>query len=102
MARSHVFCFPSLEEGSALVTYEAMHHGLPMITTDRAGSVAEDGKSALFVPAGNPDAIAEAISRLHEDPDLAERMGRAARQRVREFSWTAYGDRVARLHESLL
>ena len=33
-----IFAFPSLEEGSPLVTYEAMAHGLPVLTEERDGS----------------------------------------------------------------
>ncbi|MCZ7583527.1 MAG: glycosyltransferase family 4 protein [Deltaproteobacteria bacterium] len=102
MAAAHVFCFPSLEEGSALVTYEAMHHGLPMIVTREAGSVAEDEVSALFVKPANPAFLAQALLRLHDDRDLADRLGRAARERLRAYPWCAYGDRTAQTHERLV
>ena len=51
MASADVFVFPSLFEGSAVVTYEAMACGLPCIVTAEAGSVARHGRDGLIVPA---------------------------------------------------
>ncbi len=101
MAYAHVFCFPSLEEGSALATYEAMAHGLPMIVTTSAGSVAEYGKSALFVPPGDPGAIGAAIKKLYHDEELSAAIGHLGRERIKEYSWQAYGMRTAKIHEIL-
>ncbi|MCB1152911.1 glycosyltransferase family 4 protein [bacterium] len=102
MAASHAFCFPTLEEGSALVTYEAMAHGLPMVTTVESGTVAQGDRSAILVRAGDIDAVAAALTRLYEDPDLATRLGAAARARVAEYPWADYGARVAKAHRALL
>ena len=101
MKHAHVFCFPSLEEGSALVTYEAMAHGLPMIVTAQAGSIAEYGKSALFVPPGDPKAVGAAIKKLYQDPELSTAVGHLGRQRLEKYTWRAYGERTAKLHEEL-
>ena len=56
MARADVFVFPSLFEGSAVVTYEAIACGLPSIVTPEAGSVVRDGVEGFLVPAaGGPE-----------------------------------------------
>ncbi|MCD6291622.1 MAG: glycosyltransferase family 4 protein, partial [Anaerolineae bacterium] len=52
---AHVFVFPSLDEGSALVTYEAMAAGLPLIVTGASGSLARDGVEGVLVPARDVD-----------------------------------------------
>ncbi|MCC6159530.1 MAG: glycosyltransferase family 4 protein [Deltaproteobacteria bacterium] len=101
MRTAHVFAFPSIEEGSALVTYEAMAHGLPMIVTPNAGSVARADEDALFVPPGDIDALADALRRLHDDADLRDRLLRSARARVEQFPWAAYGERTAETHQRL-
>ncbi|MDP8225102.1 MAG: glycosyltransferase family 4 protein [Candidatus Lernaella stagnicola] len=101
MRRASVFVFPSLEEGSALVTYEAMAAGLPLIVTPAAGSVARPGEEALFVDAYDADGLAAALTELQANPDRAATMGHRARGRVEQFPWQAYGDRVAAVHAAL-
>lgn len=101
MRRASVFVFPSIEEGSALVTYEAMACGLPLIVSAEAGSVATNGREALLVKAHDVDGLAAALVKLKEDADLAVRLGRASRECVEQFPWTAYGDRVAAVHRLL-
>lgn len=97
-----VFVFPSHEEGSALVTYEAMACGLPMITTFQAGSVARPGQEALLVPPGDVPAIMEALQRLRGDEELRRRLGQAARRRVEDFTWEAYGRRLVEAYARIL
>jgi hypothetical protein len=90
MARADVFVFPSLFEGSAVVTYEAMACGLPSVVTPSSGSVARDGQDGLFVPAAEVDALAAAMERLGSDPDLRASFGRNARQEAEQFDWPRY------------
>ena len=90
MAVADVFVFPSLFEGSAVVTYEALACGLPSIVTPAAGSVANDGIEGFVVPAGDVDCLAEVMSRLGEDPGLRGRMAVAARTRAEAFDWPRY------------
>ena len=97
-----VFVLPSLHEGSALVTYEALASGLPVITTWQTGSVVRDGVEGFLVPAGEIDPLCEKLVELFQKPDLREQMGIGARRRAEEYSWEAYGRRlVAAIHRSL-
>ena len=90
MASADVFVFPSLFEGSAVVTYEALACGLPSVVTPEAGSVVRDGSEGLVVPSRDVDALAAAMARLGEDPALRERMASAARGRAMDFDWPRY------------
>jgi len=90
MADADVFVFPSLFEGSAVVTYEAMACGLPSIVTAESGSVARHGRDGLVVPAADPIALAAAMEQLGTDPHLREHMSRSARQRAESFDWPRY------------
>lgn len=92
--QADVFAFPSLHEGSALVTYEALACGLPVVTTPRAGSVVRDGAEGIIVPIRDAEALASALERLRFDEPLRQKMRSAARARAEEFTWTRYGDRL--------
>lgn len=85
-----IFVFPSLWEGSALVTYEALASGLPCIVTSEAGSVVRDGIEGFVIPAGDVGAIRDRILQLYQDPALRRSMGEAARARAMEHSWEEY------------
>lgn len=65
-----VFVLPSIVEGSATVTYEALLTGLPVVTTPNAGSIVEDRVNGFVVPIRNPGALAEAIGRYADDHSL--------------------------------
>jgi glycosyltransferase involved in cell wall biosynthesis len=88
------FVFPSIQEGSALVTYEAMAAGLPVITTPNAGSIVRDGKDGFIVSIRDVDALCDRLERLRRDDALRTRLGRAARTRVEHFAWEDYRERL--------
>lgn len=93
--QASVFVLPSLEEGSALVTYEAMASGLPCIVTPESGSVVRDGLEGIMVPAGDPAALGQAIGALQADPALRATMGRSARERAMGYTWERYQEGLA-------
>jgi glycosyltransferase involved in cell wall biosynthesis len=99
-ATADVFVMPSLAEGSAFVTYEALAAGLPSLVTHETGSVVRDGLEGFVVPAGNVVALAERLRELHDNPALRRRMAAAAYARSRDFSWTAYHRRLVEAIES--
>jgi glycosyltransferase involved in cell wall biosynthesis len=90
LASSDVFVFPSIAEGSALVTYQALASGLPCIVTPEAGSVVRDGVEGFVVPVRDSRAVAARLRLLHADSALREQMGRAAGQRGCQFTWDHY------------
>ncbi len=91
-----VFVLPSICEGSATVTYEALACGLPVITTPNAGSVVRDGIDGFIVPIRDAEAIAEKLDLLASNPKLLAEMSLNARERALEFSWERYGERLVR------
>jgi glycosyltransferase involved in cell wall biosynthesis len=89
-----IFVYPSLHEGSAFATYEALASGLPIVTTKNSGSVARDGQEGFIVPIRDIEALMERIERLYRDRDLRAAMARAARERATEFTWAHYRARL--------
>lgn len=98
------FVLSSLHEGMSNVLMEAMALGLPCVSTPVGGvdELLRDGESGLVVPAAEPAPIAAAVARLMDDPELARRLGAAARERMaREFSLAANVRRFESLYERL-
>ncbi len=82
-----VLVVPSLiEEAFGRTCIEGMAAGVPVIATHRGGipEVVVDGECGLLVPAGDVDALSDAIVHLCDDALLRRRMGAAGRARVRE------------------
>jgi hypothetical protein len=94
MATADVFVFPSLFEGSAVVTYEAMACGLPCIVTAEAGSMTRDGRDGIIVPARDVQTLAAAIERLGTDPALRAVFSASARAQALAHDWFRYHDSV--------
>lgn len=97
--QADVFVFPSLEEGSALVTYEALACGLPTITTFNSGSVVRDAKEGFIIPIRSSQAIVEKLTHLREDSFLRQKMALAARKRAEQFSWEEMGKRLVSAYQ---
>ncbi len=84
-AACDVFCLPSTKrEGLARAVIEAMAYRVPPVVTDSGGSpeLVVDGECGFVVPPRNAAALAAAIEKLYRDPELRERMGNAARERI--------------------
>lgn len=101
LAAADAWTLPSRREGFAVAPLEAMACGLPVVAADVAGveDVLEDGEASggLMVPRGDAAALASALGRLLDDPDLARALGSRARERVeRAFSPEAVGARLRR------
>ena len=79
MAAADVFVFPSLFEGSAVVTYEALACGLPAIVTPATGSVIRDGIDGFLVMPRDVAALAQRMKLLGQSPELRARMSTSAR-----------------------
>jgi glycosyltransferase involved in cell wall biosynthesis len=93
-ATADVLVLPTLAEGSASVTYEALAAGVPVITTHAAGSVMRHDVDGLIVPERDPDALATAIEDIVEDRGRRDDMAAAARAHATDYSWRRYRERL--------
>jgi glycosyltransferase involved in cell wall biosynthesis len=98
-AEAQVAVVPSLYEGFSLPAAEAMASGCPLVATT-GGALPEvvgtDGVSGLLVPPGDPGALAQAIGRIMDDPELAARLASGGRRRVLDrFTWRTCAELTA-------
>jgi colanic acid/amylovoran biosynthesis glycosyltransferase len=81
---SDAFLLSSVSEGISNAVLEAMACGLPVVSTDCGGmrEAVTSGTEGFLVPVRRPEAMADALQKIWEDPVLREKMSRAARQRI--------------------
>jgi phosphatidylinositol alpha-1,6-mannosyltransferase len=103
LERAHVFAMPSRVpggglggEGFGIVYMEASWRGLPVIAGNVGGAVdaVVDGETGLLVDANEPVAVADALTRLLDDPALSRRLGERGSARARDFAWPIITGRV--------
>lgn len=97
---------PSLYEGFSLPAIEMLSCATPLVVTT-AGALPEvvgpHELSALHVPPGDPEALAGAIRRLLDSPELADRIGAAGRRRViAHFTWRSVAQQTADFYRASL
>jgi len=86
---------------SPLKLSEYMGAGLPIIAPDLPNlREVLDENCALFVPLGDPHALVNAIRRLHSDATLRTRLGAAAAERARSYTWEARATRLLEFLQS--
>lgn len=105
LAASDIFMLPSHWEGLPVSVIEAMHAGMPIITTKVGGIpelVAHESEALLIDPAA-PDQIATSVLRLADDPALRQALGTQARARAQgQFSISAMTRRIEAIYSELL
>ena len=81
---AHVFVLASLDEGISVAAMEAMAMQTPAVVTDVGGmrELVTPESDALMVPSQNPQALADAIARILDNPELALRLSEQSREKV--------------------
>jgi glycosyltransferase involved in cell wall biosynthesis len=86
--RADILCFPSFYESESFgnVAVEAMMFGLPVVATRWRGipDVVDDGETGLLVPIRDPAALAGALERLLDDPEMRHTLGSNGRRKYVE------------------
>jgi starch synthase len=93
--RADVFVFPSYFEGFARVLVEAAIFGLPIIGTYNSGAseLIENDVGGFIVEEGNLVQLKEKIEYFISNPESIGSIAKEVRQRARNFTWEAYGER---------
>lgn len=103
-AMCDVFVLPSIYEPRGAVINEAMACGLPVIVTDRCGSIGDivlEGENAFIHPAGDANALARSMDLLTADDELRQRMAQRSREIIATWDYARGVAGVKQMLESL-
>lgn len=84
--QSDCFILPTNEDASSWVAIEALAMGIPTIITATGGipDIVIGEQTGLIIPPKDPAAIAAAVRRLQQEPELTEKLIRQGRQHIEE------------------
>lgn len=88
-------------EGQGVVLVEALTNRKPVVASEVGGIVdmIKDGETGLLVPEKNPEAIADAVLRLLNEPELAQRLGEQGLEHARRyFDWVRIMDQYDEIY----
>jgi glycosyltransferase involved in cell wall biosynthesis len=100
--RADVFCLPSLAEGMASVSLEALARGVPCVVTKAAGAPIIDQHDGLIVQERDPAGIAAAIRSICENRDLRRAMSDCALETAKRHEGGIIGDELLLLLKRLV
>lgn len=96
-----ILVMPSLSEGSATVTYEALASGLPVIATWNSGAWIKDSFNGFIIPVRDSQTLAKRLQLLGQNPELVHQMSHNASASAIHFSWDAYERRLLTVVDAL-
>lgn len=94
-----VLVLPSVEEGSALVTYEAQASGCALLASDAAGALCRHPDEGLIHPAGDVATLTEHLRMLSKDRALLAQLQAVGSARRAELSWASACEQLAVIYE---
>lgn len=103
-AKTEVFVLPSLAEGFAMVSLEALGAGLPIICTYNSGcnDIVENGKNGFVIEASDENALKNRIDWFILNKRRIPEMSELARESVKNHSWNDYGNNLLNCLKAIL
>ena len=101
---ANIFVLPSYTEVCPMVLLEASAAGIPMIVSDlnTLKCIIEEGYNGLFTKRGDEKDLADAIVYLLENEDVRANMGKNARKKVEEYSWSRIANMTEKVYEECI
>jgi glycosyltransferase involved in cell wall biosynthesis len=95
---------PSLADNMPISILEALASGVPVVSTNIGGIpyLVEHEKTAMLVPARNPESMADAILSLLNDASKAKAISKAGVESVQRYTWPSVRDRLLGVYERVL
>ena len=92
---------PSHYESFGMVALEAMACGIPVVASQVGGLafLVQDGVTGYTVPVDDPQALAERLKALINDPELRQEMGKQAVEFAQEYAWEKIAARIVNLYQ---
>jgi D-inositol-3-phosphate glycosyltransferase len=99
-----VLVMPSHYESFGMVALEAMACGTPVVASQVGGLafLIQDGVTGFHVPDQDEDALCDRLTRILGDSSLRKKMGQAAADYARSYSWGQIAGQVSKIYEQLL
>lgn len=102
MRAADLFVLPSVEEGSALVTYEAQASGCVPLVSDATGARCEHGRQGLVHPAGDTRVLTEHFALLDRDRELLARLRAATIEAIPSLTWERGAEELVAVYRQSL
>jgi D-inositol-3-phosphate glycosyltransferase len=102
MRNADVLVLPSIEEGSALVTYEARASGCVLLVSEAAGAKLQDEQHGFVHRVGDVDQLTSHLQALISDRALLQRMRTASIGELDGLTWTAAAELQCTLYEQAI
>jgi glycosyltransferase involved in cell wall biosynthesis len=89
------------QSGNTVMAYAA---GVPVISTNVGGlaEMTEDGKTGYIIAPGDPEAIADAVSKCFEDDNYGKMSNNARRAASEQFSWEKIAEQTAAVYRQVI
>ncbi|RMF05942.1 glycosyltransferase family 1 protein [Candidatus Woesearchaeota archaeon] len=103
LTASDLYVSSSLHEGFGINILEAMHAGLPVVSTNKGGQTdfLEEGKNALLVAPKSPEELCSAILKLRKDNKLAKEMAKQNKEKAKALTTHACANNYLRLFKRI-
>jgi glycosyltransferase involved in cell wall biosynthesis len=100
--QARAYVFPSLSEGFGLPGLEAMHYSLPVVSSNATCLPEVYQNAALYFDPKNINDMAEKISAVLDNPELAQKLIREGRQLVQAYSWRRMAEQTLEAYNKAL
>jgi glycosyltransferase involved in cell wall biosynthesis len=98
----NIYVTPAYAESFAHPLIESMSSGLPVVASYLPVHREICDDAAIYFDRFSPDALADEIARIHESPELAERLSRNGVRRAGDFSWSQHVEHIVDLAGELV